>query len=303
MIKLAKEDNECVTLFLMTEKGFEFLSALIPKYKNIFKLIVVGSDKNLQNDYEDEIINLCKSNQIPWVKKNTSINIETEYVFAVSWKWHINHPQNKLIIFHDSLLPKYRGYAPLVNTLIKGEKEIGVTAIFGASVFDTGDIIAQSKSIIDYPIKINEAIKINNANYINCAITVIDSIAKNKTLAGNPQNLQDASYSIWLDEKDYLIDWSLPSTTILRFINSVGYPYKGACTKMDGEIVRIFDAEEWNDIEIENRHYGKVIYIHNMNPVVICGKGLLKIKSAFVERDANLMSLLPLNKFRIRFES
>ena len=77
---------------------------------------------------------------------------------AVSWRWMIKHPKNKLIVFHDSILPKYRGFAPLVNMLINGEKEIGVSAIFGADEYDS-EIISE-KTTISYPIKIQKPFRL-----------------------------------------------------------------------------------------------------------------------------------------------
>ena len=49
-----------------------------------------------------------------------------------------------MIIFHDSLLPKYRGFAPLVNSLINQEKEIGVTAIKASQNYDEGDTVTDN---------------------------------------------------------------------------------------------------------------------------------------------------------------
>ena len=49
-------------------------------------------------------------------------------------------------------MPKYRGFAPLVNSLVNGEKIIGVTALFASEEYDNGDIIMQSSVDITYPI-------------------------------------------------------------------------------------------------------------------------------------------------------
>ena len=61
-------------------------------------------------------------------------------------------------MFHDSLLPKYRGFAPLVKGLICGETRFGVTALFGASQYDAGDILFQASVGITYPIAISDLI-------------------------------------------------------------------------------------------------------------------------------------------------
>ena len=286
----------------MTEKGFHVLKNTASAYKNLFGLVVVGSDKSLQKDYEAEIIQLCIEQNIPYVKKaEFSQTIATKYAIAIAWRWLIHHPADKLIVLHDSLLPRYRGFAPLISSLINGEKEIGVTAIFGASEFDTGDIITQSKSTIQYPIKIAEAISIVNTNYVAAMTTILETIQNNDELKANPQKSEDCSYSVWRDELDYKIDWNQSSAYIRRFIDALGFPYKGAFTLWESQTVRIFDAEEVEDVKIELRHPGKLLFIKNNKPIIICGSGLLQINSASIEHKDGSEDLLPLKKFRLRF--
>jgi len=84
---------------------------------------------------------------------------------------------------------------------------------------------------------------------------------KGEILSSYKQNEEDVTYSLWRDEQDYIIDWSKSAEFIHRFINAVGYPYKGASTLMDGKKIRIIDTEPLPDIEIENRSFGKnIIY-------------------------------------------
>jgi methionyl-tRNA formyltransferase len=287
----------------MTEKGYEFLRETATKYKSLFNLIVVGNDKLIQKDYEEEIINLCVKENIDYIKRAEFTEVKSVYAIAISWRWLIKHSAEKLIVFHDSPLPKYRGFAPLVNGLINGEDEIGVTAIFGANEFDTGDIIAQSKSKITYPITISEAIQKNNKNYFNCADLVLNKLLHGESISASKQVEAEASYSVWRDEEDYKIDWSKSSEAIRRFIDAVGFPYKSASTICDGKLIRIFKAEEYTDVSIENRHNGKVLFVSEGKPVVICGKGLLKITEAHIEDDGKTVPFFPLSKFRIRFSN
>ena len=52
------------------------------------------------------------------------------------------------------------------------------------------------------------------------------------------QNEKEASYSLWRDEEDYFINWSLGAKTIERTINATGFPYSGARTNMENQIVK-----------------------------------------------------------------
>jgi methionyl-tRNA formyltransferase len=289
------------TLFLMTEKGYVFLREASGKYKSLFSLVVVGTDKSIQKDFSQEIIDYCRLQNIRCVKKENFEKIESEYALAVSWRWLITHPAEKLIVFHDSLLPKYRGFSPLVNALLNGETEIGVTAIFGEDDFDKGDIIAQSKSTISYPIKIADAIDVINKNYIACAAIVFECLTQGKSLPAIRQDESAASYSVWRDEQDYKIDWSRPASEIRRLIDAVGFPYKGAFTHCEGKLVRILAAEEAPEVKVEGQHDGKVMFVSEGKPIVICGKGMLRITEAYMENDGETTTLLPLTKFRTRF--
>ena len=140
----------------------------------------------------------------------------------------IDMPSVQLIVFHDSLLPRYRGFNPLVSCLINGERHIGVTALLASSEYDRGNIISRSYTEINYPIKIQNAIELILRNYRELALTVSEMIERREVITGQPQNEQEASFSLWRDEEDYRIDWSQPAEDIKRFIDAVGYPYKGA---------------------------------------------------------------------------
>jgi methionyl-tRNA formyltransferase len=297
----APNQRQSITLLLMTEKGYKFLKNTVKKYKSLYSLVVVGNDKAILKDYEDEIVELCIKENIDYIKKSEFTEVKSKYAMAISWRWLIKHPPEKLIVFHDSLLPKYRGFAPLVNGLINGDKTIGVTAIFGANEFDTGDIIVQSKSNISYPITISEAIRINNKNFLECAEIVLSRLLHGDLLTASKQIESEASYSVWRDENDYKIDWSKSDVDIQRMVDAVGFPYKGASTFFEGRLIRILSVERYPDVKIENRHYGKVLFLSDGKPVVICGKGMLKITEAFIEEEGAKIAFFPISKFRIRF--
>jgi methionyl-tRNA formyltransferase len=283
----------------MTQKGFEVLIAIIEKIgADVIDKVISARDVKISNDYFLEIKGVCDKYKLPFFEKNELPQVDTEYAIAISWRWLINLEQTRLITLHDSLLPKYRGFAPLVNALINGESLCGVTAIFSGDEFDKGDIIMQSEILIKYPIKIQQAIEKISIIYIDIAIEIIKNIKKGITIKSEPQDEDKATYSLWLNDDDYFIDWSKNAEEIKRFIDSVGKPYKGACS-YDGEKICIFeDAIVEDDLIIENRKFGKVLFVRNNEPIVVCGKGLLRIIKVTDEIGNNL---LPLNKFRTIF--
>ncbi len=272
-----KNTKYMIALYLMNKKGLNTLQYLISKEVYHLVAYVVGAkDKNVQNDFFIEIKKLCTLHEIIHFEKGYRININTKYKISIGWRWIITEFEN-LIVLHDSLLPKYRGFAPLVNCLINGEKEIGVTALFADKEYDTGDIIVQKKIPIKYPITIAKAIEKISVLYAVIVYDLLLDIKKKSKLTGIKQNDILATYSVWLDNEDYFIDWSWEASKIKRKIDATGFPYMGAKAKHEDKIITINDCKVLDDKKIENRTPGKIIGYNHKRPIVICGKGLLQL--------------------------
>ncbi len=289
--------DKFMTLFLMTQKGYEVLNEIINLgLLSSINNVVIGTDSNIIYDYSSDIEDLCKKNNITYCFRNNKFNV-AEYAIAISWRWIIN-TESKLIVFHDSILPKYRGFAPLVNSLINFEPFIGVSALFASENYDEGDLIFQESIKVQYPIKISDAIDLISPLYVNLSIKILKELEVNSTLNSFKQDHSLASFSLWRDEEDYHINWNDSSEKIHQFILSVGYPYKGAYTLVENEVIRIVDSLVIDDVNIENRDAGKLIFLQDNFPVIVCGKGLLKILKMKDENNNDYT----LKKFRVRFK-
>lgn len=290
--------------YLLGQKGFEVLSTLLEKYgSGCVQFVYIGKDGNIENDYSLDIENLCINSSINYSYRNEN---PLEYPdstirFAIGWKWLIKD-ENNLIVIHDSLLPKYRGFSPLVNMLINKENELGVTALFASENYDSGDIIEQESILIDYPIRVSRAIDEISKLYSKVVLKIVENILSNSKLIAVKQVESEATYSLWRDELDYNIDWSKSSYYIRRFIDSVSYPYLGASTYLSSKIVRVIEAFEEQDVIVESRedHIGKVIFYKNGYPCIVCGEGILAIKEICINGESFKNSDIP---FRSRFTS
>lgn len=288
-----------LTLFLMTEKGYRVLDRLGKQFADKIACVVGATDSDVQNDYYQDIKSLCDQLKIPFVDRKDYDAPTSRFALAVSWRWLIDSDSTLLVVFHDSLLPKYRGFSPLVSALINREPEIGVTAILASAEYDRGDIVYQSRVAVDYPLKIKVAIEMVSQLYGDVAEAVVQQLLKDGRLHAQPQSEEDASYSLWRDAEDYRIDWTDSADRIKRFVDAVGFPYQGART-LAGEVpARVLDAEVIADVPIENRVPGKVIFVQDGCPVVVCGEGLLRLTG--LEQADGGESLLPLARFRTRF--
>ena len=290
-----------ISLLLMSYKGLYTLTQLCEAgYAPLIDKVIFARDRGVQKDYVKEMQACCMAYQIPCYYRVEQVQINSPFALAISWRWLLNLSQTKLIVLHDSLLPKYRGFAPLVSQLINQEKEIGLTAIFASEKgYDQGPIISQWKKEISFPIKIQECIEILAKGYAELSINIFREIASGSSLTSYPQEETAATYSLWRDEADYCINWNQSAEDILRFINALGFPYAGASTSLEREKVRIWEAEIYPDEEIVNRDCGKVIFVKEGFPIIVCARGLLMIKAASF--DKNGKSLFPLKKFRLRF--
>lgn len=287
-----------LTVFAMSEKGFAVVETLLSTYPGLVSQVIGARDESVSDDFYCAIEALCSRGGVSFVDRKDFAGSRSLYGLAVSWRWIIKENSARLIVFHDSILPRYRGFNPLVTALINGDQQVGVTALLATKSVDSGPIIAQSTSTISYPITIAEAIQVVLNNYRSLAVQVGDLLSRSMELRGVPQNDSEATYSLWRDECDYYIDWARTALEIARFVDAVGHPYRGAASMLNGELVRILKVEPRTDLRIENRAPGKVIFLDEGSPVVVCGEGMLRI-SRLTSEDGT--SLLPATRLRVRF--
>lgn len=271
------KDEQSITLYLLNKKGFTVLSTLCREdsFKKMIYAVVGAKDKGNYEDHYQEIKKLCQENSIPFYDRSTTFKNKSTYSIAVGWRWLI-FTENKLIVLHDSFLPKYRGFSPLVNMLINGENKLGVSAIFASEKMDEGEIITQESIEISYPIKIMDAIAVVAPLYGKIVCSIFRKIKGNKELSSVPQNESEATYSIWRDEDDYFIDWKQEAEDIKRFVDAVGYPYGGARTQIrNGAVIKVLDCEVVN-LHSEIKAPGKLIFKEN-DPIFLCGRNAVKL--------------------------
>lgn len=295
--------NKAVGFYLLGKKGYEVLISFVrQKGADAVCYVVASEDKAIEHDFYEEIKSFCIRNKIAFIDRKDSdveICLLGIYRFCVGWRWIIENPNN-LIVFHDSPLPRYRGFAPLVNMLINAEPVVGVTALLASEEYDKGDIISKGVLNISYPIKIQEAIDRIIPVYQELVIHVYGLIVSGR-LVTYKQKEDEATYSLWRNEEDYVIDWSSSAEWISRFCDSVSFPYKGAKTYLNGIAIRVLEAKPVVDVKIEDRarQFGKVIFMSDGQPVVVCGTGLLKIISMKSDDGVECVNKIP---FRSRFK-
>lgn len=114
-----------VALYSMNFKGLFTLQNFIKNFgSSAIAYIITAREFKLENDAYHELKEATNKHDVRFYDR-TKFPIEVEqqfqgYKFSIGWRWLFQNEKN-LIVFHDSLLPKYRGFAPLVNSLINKE--------------------------------------------------------------------------------------------------------------------------------------------------------------------------------------
>ena len=140
---------------------------------------------------------------------------------------------------HGSLLPKYRGAAPINWAIINGEKETGVTTFRLQHAIDTGDILLQERIPISPDMTAGELhdtmMEVGAQTLVKTLHGLITGIIQSK-----PQEETLAIlHAPKIFTKDCQIDWQQPVAQIHNLIRGLA-PFPGALTKVDGKIVKLF---------------------------------------------------------------
>jgi len=204
-------------------------------------------------------------------------SINPDIVFVAAYgkilpKEILNIPKYGCINVHASILPKYRGAAPINWSLINGEKETGITIMKMDSGMDTGNIISSHKIKInddDDTLMLTEKLSILSAKKI---VEFINNLVLNGSYESKSQNENEATLAPKIKKEDALIDWQKDAEGIRNLIRGCN-PWPVAHTHFKGQIIRIFkvsldNSSNINPGQIANKD-GRLI--------VGCGQGSIEI--------------------------
>ena len=150
-------------------------------------------------------------------------------------------PKYGAINVHGSLLPKYRGAAPIQWAVLNGDKITGVTTMYLASEMDTGDIIYTAETEIgEYETsgELFDRLKDMGAELLVKTLRDIDA----GTAPRAPQDNSKASYVTMLDKSICPIDWNKTPREVLKHIYGL-QPWPVATMELEGKTVRVFAAK------------------------------------------------------------
>jgi len=142
---------------------------------------------------------------------------------------------------HGSLLPKYRGAAPINWAIINGEKETGVTTFRLQHAIDTGDILLQERIPIDPDMTAGALHDIMMEVGAQALVTTLKGLIADKIQAKPQEEALAILHAPKIFTKDCEIDWHQPVAQIHNLIRGLA-PFPGAITKVDGKLVKLFST-------------------------------------------------------------
>ena len=235
---------------------------------------------------------------------NKIISINPDIIVVVAFRmipksiWKI--PKYGTINLHASLLPNYRGSAPINWAIINNENFTGVTTFFIDDKIDTGDVLLQEKIKVDKKInagELHDKLKVIGASTVKKTIKEI----LNNTLIKKKQK-QDGNYktAYKLDKENIKIDWTKNCLEIHNKIRGLS-PFPGARTSLinnKGDIKRAIFYESEYIVQNHNFENGQIIKEKDSFKIT-CNDGYLLIKNLKIEGKQRMKTSSFLNGFNI----
>lgn len=214
---------------------------------------------------------------------------EVDLMLAVSWRymippWVYRRARLGAFVFHDSLLPQYRGFSPTVWAIINGENHTGVTLFEIAEGVDEGPIVDQAGVSIGPDATISVVLERVTQTYLALLERNLDELMKG-TARRIPQDHSQATYTCKRLPEDNQIDWTASTRDIYNLIRAVSAPYPGAYTYLDGKKMRVWSAKRLlDDRSYVGRIPGRVVEVrHGEGTVVLTGDGALMLCQVQIE--------------------
>jgi methionyl-tRNA formyltransferase len=209
-------------------------------------------------------------------------DLEPEVIVVIAYgqilpKSLLDIPPLGCINVHGSLLPKYRGAAPINWSIIQGEEETGITTMFMDEGMDTGDMLLKRKIPIG---KEDTAGTLHDKLCVVGAEVLLETLQQLEkgTLKRMPQDHDAATYAPMLKKEDGCVDWQEAAITIDRKVRGL-FPWPGAYTVFQGKTVKLLKvAVEDSPGGTGDTLPGTVVALDkNIGPVIATGEGCIRI--------------------------
>jgi len=210
----------------------------------------------------------------------------------------LNYPKYGCLYLHGSILPYYRGAAPIQRSIMNGDREVGITVMYMAKEMDAGDIIDIRKIPLlesDDFASVHDKLAYLGAEAM---ISTLKNLEEGK-VTRTPQEHDKATYAKKIEKEDCKIDFSMPARQIFNQIRALS-PVPLAFAKLDGKILKIVSAKVTDEDKEHSNEAGTVVSTDNGVIEVSCGKGSIGILSLIPEGKGKMSAADFINGRKIK---
>jgi methionyl-tRNA formyltransferase len=245
-----------VAMFGYQTWGHRTLRALLASEHEVVLVVThPKSDHAYEKIWSDSVADLAEQHGVPVLLRNRPDDQELlsrlkeadpDIIVANNWRTWLppeifDLPRHGTLNVHDSLLPAYAGFSPLIWALINGEKEVGVTAHMMDEDLDAGNIVLQRATPVG-PKDTTTDLFHRTIDMIGpITVDALALIASGRTDWAK-QDRGKASFFHKRSIEDSLINWDWPAEDIERLVRAQSDPYPNAFTFHRGERIRVIKA-------------------------------------------------------------
>ncbi|MBE1489990.1 methionyl-tRNA formyltransferase [Plantactinospora soyae] len=272
-----------VVMFGYQTWGHRTLEALLNSEHEVSLVVTHPKSENAyEKIWDDSVADLAEKHDVPvLIRKRPGDaelmerlrQAEPDVIVATNWRTWIppeifNLPPRGTLNVHDSLLPAYAGFSPLIWALLNGEREVGVTAHLMDDTLDAGDIVLQRAVPVGPTDTATDLFHRTLELFGPITVDGLALIASGRT-DWPKQDRAKASFFHKRSVEDIRIDWTRPVDEIERLVRAQSDPYPNAFTHHDGRRLRILAARV-----SQNRYGGtpgRIFYREGDGVVIVAG--------------------------------
>lgn len=244
-----------VAMFGYQTWGYKTLEALIKSSHDVVLVVThPPSDQPYESIWSDSVEDLARDNDIPvWLAQRPDSALiervreaDPDIMVANNWRTWLPRelfdlPRHGTLNLHDSLLPKFTGFSPVIWAMISGANEVGLTAHRMDDDLDTGDIVVQRSIPIGPQDTGTDLVRATIDLIPEVLIDSLDLIERG-TATWTAQNLDDRTFFHKRSDRDSIIDWRWSAAELDRFVRALSDPYPNAVTYYRGQRIRVIKA-------------------------------------------------------------
>ncbi|MGW5034932.1 methionyl-tRNA formyltransferase [Streptomyces nigra] len=274
-----------VVMFGYQTWGHRTLRALLDSEHDVVLVVThPKSEHAYEKIWDDSVADLAEEHGVPVLIRDRPDDddllarlkeADPDIIVANNWRTWIpprvfGLPRHGTLNVHDSLLPKYAGFSPLIWALINGESEVGVTAHVMDEELDAGDIVRQEAVLVGPRDTATDLFHRTVDLIAPVTLGALDLIASGRTRF-TPQDRSRASFFHKRSVEDSRMDWTWPAEDLERLVRAQSEPYPSAFTFHRGRRLEVLSA-----VVSEGRYGGtpgRVFYREGDGVVIVAGAG------------------------------